>query len=328
MAFWIKAGCFLTGYNYTVLKNCSEVAKKNLKKYTAAMIIMCLLWGLIGFAFADRYMHSSIWTSIASALLFILVVIQIERQIIMQTAKNNAMQIFRGVIAIMMALIGSLIIDQIIFKDDIELQKEQFINDKVEKIYPARAAISQKQLDDLKAQLAAKDAERTKLSNDIHNNPTITITTVTTSPVAVKTVIDSATGNSRIIHNDKTSLQKTQVPNPNIALLAPLDSQINSLQRLQLAQGDTLANLRSSIQKKLEEKTGFLDELGIMANLLSNNIPAMIVYIVWFLLLLGLECLILMNKRHEQPTDYDAMIKHQMDTHLKKLSLLSGKAGG
>lgn len=327
MAFWIKAGCFLTGYNYTVLKNCSEVAKKNLKKYTAAMIIMCLLWGLIDFAFADRYMHSSIWTSISSALLFILVVIQIERQIIMQTVKNNAMQIFRGVIAIMMALIGSLIIDQIIFKDDIELQKEQFINDKVEKIYPARAAISQKQLDDLKSQLAAKDSERTRLSEDIHKNPTITITTMTSSPMAVKTIVDS-TGSSRTIHDVKTSLQKTQVPNPNMALLAPLDSQINSLQRLQLAQGDTLANLRNSIQKKLEEKTGFLDELGIMANLLSNNIPAMIVYIVWFLLLLGLECLILMNKRHEQPTDYDAMINHQMDTHLKKLSLLSGKAGG
>ncbi|RYF90941.1 MAG: DUF4407 domain-containing protein, partial [Chitinophagaceae bacterium] len=327
-AFWIKAGCFITGYNYSVLKNCSEVAKKTLKKYTAAMIIMCLLWGLIGFSFADRYMHSSIWTSIASALLFILVVIQIERQIIMQTVRNNAMQIFRGVIAIMMALIGSLIIDQIIFKDDIELQKEQFINDKVEKIYPARAAISQKQLDDLKAQLAAKNVERTKVLDDIHDNPFVTVKNTSNNPVPLRTVKDSLTGESRIIYGRIPGDETRQVPNPNSDLLPALDSTINSLQRLQLAQGDTLAHLRTSIQKKLEEKTGFLDELGIMAGLLSNNIPAMIVYIVWFLLLLGLECLILMNKRHEQPTDYDAMIKHQMDTHLKKLSLLSGNAGG
>ena len=34
--------------------------------------------------------------------------------------------------------------------------------------------------------------------------------------------------------------------------------------------------------------------------------------------------LILMNKRHEKPTDYDAMIVHQMDMHVKKLSILSG----
>lgn len=328
MGVWLKAGCFITGYNYTVLKNCSEVAKKTVKKYTAAMIIMCLLWGLIGYAFADRYLHSSLRASIASALLFILVVIQIERQIIMQTTKNNAIQIFRGVIAVMMALIGSLIIDQIIFKDDIELQKEQFINDKVEKIYPARAAITEKQLNDLKLQLAVKDSERTTLVDDIHKHPVVTIASTTTAPVAVKTIVDSSTGTSRTIYDYKSGKQTTQVPNPNIALLPALDSQINALQRLQLGQGDTLANLRNSIQKKLEEKTGFLDELGIMANLLSSNIPATVVYIVWFLLLLGLECLILMSKRHEKPTDYDAMISHQMDTHLKKLTLLSGNTDG
>lgn len=327
MGVWLKAGCFVTGYSYVVLKNCSEVAKKTVKKYTAAMIIMCLLWGLIGFAFADRYLHSSPGTSIASALLFILVVIQIERQIIMQTVRNKAMQNFRGLIAVMMALIGSLIIDQIIFKDDIELQKEQFINDKVEKIYPARAAISERQLNDLKLQLAAKDSERTRLITDIHKNPLVNIKSTSITPVAVKTTTDSS-GTSRTVYDPKSSTQVTQIANPNTALLPALDSQINSLRRLQLAQGDTLATLRKSIQRKLEEKTGFLDELGIMFKLLSNNIPAIVVYTVWFLLLLGLECLILMNKRHERPTDYDAMITHQMDTHLKKLALLSGNTDG
>jgi hypothetical protein len=328
MGVWLKAGCFVTGYNYGVLKNCSEVAKKTVKKYTAAMIIMCLLWGLIGYAFADRYLHSSPVASAASALLFILVVIQIERQIIMQIVKNNAMQIFRGVIAIMMALIGSLIIDQIIFKDDIELQKEQFINEKVEKIYPARAAITERQLNDLKSQLAAKDSERTRVLADIKSHPVVTIESRTSTPVPGRTTIDSLTGTSHTDYIYKSGKHTTQVSNPNIALLPALDSQINTLQRLQLAQGDSLANLRNSIQKRLEEKTGFLDELGIMANLLSNNIPATAVYIVWFLLLLGLECLILMNKRHERPTDYDAMINHQMETHLKKISLLSGNASG
>lgn len=324
---WIKAGCFLTGYNYAILKNCSEVAKKAVKKYTAAMIIMCLLWGLIGYSFSSRYLYSNLATSLGAALLFILVIIQIERQIIMQTTKNNTLQGFRAVIAIMMALIGSLIIDQIIFKDDIELEKEQFINKKVEEIYPDRAKIRQKQIDDLKTQLLSKDSQRIALVKDIQNQPIITITSVSNQVVGSRTTVDSATGRQNTINTIRPLVSTSQVANPNSSLLAPLDSQINSLQRLNLAQTDSLANLRTSIQKKLEEKTGFLDELNIMISLLSKSIPALFVYIIWFILLLGLECFILMNKRHERPTDYEVMINHQMEMHVKKLNILSGVSG-
>lgn len=321
---WIKTGCFLTGYNYQILKNCSEVAKKTVKKYTAAMIIMCLLWGLIGYSFASRYLHSSTASSLAASLLFILVIIQIERQVIMQTTKNNALQGFRAVIAIMMALIGSLIIDQIIFKDDIELEKEQFINQKVQDIYPQRAKIRQMQIDDLKVQLLAKDSQRAILTKDLQENPLVTTTSVSNIIVGSTTTFDTSTSKQRTIHIVKPLVSTNQVENPSRALLAPLDSQITSLQRLHLSQTDSLVHLRTSIQKKLEDKTGFLDELNIMVSLLTKSVPAMVVYIIWFVLLLGLECFILMNKRHERPTDYDAMINHQMEMHVKKLNILSG----
>lgn len=325
---WIKLGCFLTGYNYYILKNCSEVSKKSVKKYTAAMIIMCLLWGIIGFSFASRYLHAGLFISIACSLVFVIVIIQIERQIIMQTHKNNYLQVFRGIIAVMMAIIGSIIIDQIIFKDDIELEKEQFINNKVEIIYPSRASIRQKQIDQLKVQRLQKDSQRIALNTDIQNNPVINTNTTQSTPVPVtSSETDTATGKTitRTIYVNKTTIGKSQIPNPNIALIAPLDSQINSLQRMILSQGDSLANLRMSIERTLKEKTGFLDELNIMFSLLGKSFPALLVYLIWFFLLLGLEFFILMNKRHEKATDYDAMIGHQMDMHIKKLNLLSGR---
>lgn len=324
---WIKVGCFLTGYNYAILKNCSEVSKKTVKRYTAAMIIMCLLWGLIGYSFANRYLHATVEASLACSVIFVIVIIQIERQIIMQTHKNNYLQVFRGIIAMMMALIGSIIIDQIIFKDDIELEKEQFINNKVEKIYPSRANIRQKQIDQLKAQLLEKDSQRTALNIDIQAKPIINTTTTQINPVPeTYSETDPSTGNviTRTRYVNKLTTVRSQIPNPNIALIAPLDSQINSLQRMILSQGDSLSNLRASIEKLLKEKTGFLDELNIMFSLLGRSTPALVVYIIWFLLLLGLEFFILMNKRHEKPTDYDAMITHQMEIHVKKLNILSG----
>lgn len=325
---WLKIGCFLTGYNYYILKNCSEVSKKSVKKYTAAMIIMCLLWGIIGYSFASRYLHARPFISIACSLVFIIVIIQIERQIIMQTHKNNYLQVFRGIIAVMMAIIGSIIIDQIIFKDDIELEKEQFINKKVEKIYPDRAEIRQKQIDDLKKQWLDKDSQRTALNKSIQTTPFIKVTNVQGNLVPeVHYVTDPVSGSSipKTTYVNKSTVSTTQTVNPNIALIAPLDSQMTSLQRMIISQGDSLSNLRVSIERTLKEKTGFLDELNIMFSLLGKSFPALVVYLIWFFLLLGLEFFILMNKRHEKKTDYDAMIAHQMDMHVKKLSLLSGE---
>lgn len=40
MKWWIKFGCFLTGWNSSILSQCSEASFKHLKKYTAALLIL------------------------------------------------------------------------------------------------------------------------------------------------------------------------------------------------------------------------------------------------------------------------------------------------
>lgn len=328
MGVWLKAGCFVTGYNYGILKNCSEVAKKTVKKYTAAMIIMCLLWALIGYSFADRYLHASWPGSTIAALLFILVVIQVERQIILQNGKNKPMRNFRTLIAIMMAILGSLIIDQIIFKDDIELEKVEQINRKTDEVYVERSKIIATQLDDLKSQKASKDSQKSVLETEVKRHPFVKDTTIEYTQVPVGEIFDPSTNKKRTLYKSLPNMAIKLVPNPGGQMITSLDTQINALQRYVLGYNDTLFSLRKSIQKELQEKTGFLQELNIMIGLLFHNVSALLVYLVWFVLLISLECLILMNKSYEKETDYDAMVTHQMDTHLKKLALLSGRAEG
>ena len=55
--WWIRFGCFLTGYNYSIVRNSSEVAAKTVKRYTSAMLIVCILWAFIGYCFTRRYLH-------------------------------------------------------------------------------------------------------------------------------------------------------------------------------------------------------------------------------------------------------------------------------
>jgi len=131
--WWIRFGCFLTGYNYGIVRNSSEVSAKAVKRYTSALMIVCILWSFIGYSFINRYVHGGTWGSLIGASLFVIIIIQIERQIILSINPTKWLYIFRGVIAIMMAIIGAIIIDQIIFKEDIDLEKITFIEARVKK---------------------------------------------------------------------------------------------------------------------------------------------------------------------------------------------------
>lgn len=55
MNWWIKLGCKLTGWNSSVLSQCSEASKSQLNKYTSALLILMIVWSITGFCFAQRY---------------------------------------------------------------------------------------------------------------------------------------------------------------------------------------------------------------------------------------------------------------------------------
>ena len=61
MNWWIKFGCMLTGWSSGVLSQCSEASKCQLSKYTSALLILILIWGVTGFCFAQRYIGLPTW---------------------------------------------------------------------------------------------------------------------------------------------------------------------------------------------------------------------------------------------------------------------------
>src|SRR5687768_5264852 len=149
--WWVKFGCFLTGYNYTIVRNSSEVTAKAVKRYTSAMIIVCIIWSFIGYVFTDRYLHGGRNGSIIGALVMIVIIVQIERQIILSINPSKLLYISRALIATMMAIIGAIIIDQIIFKEDIELEKITSIEERVKKALPPKT-------EELRAQILTLDS--------------------------------------------------------------------------------------------------------------------------------------------------------------------------
>jgi len=324
--WWIKFGCFLTGYNYSIVNASSEVAAKAVKRYTSAMVIVCIIWAFIGFVFTDRYLHGGLPGSITGAIILMIIIVQIERQIILSINPSKWLYISRGVIASMMAIIGAIIIDQIIFKEDIELEKITFIEERVKKALPPKTEELRNLISKLDTAISMKESERITLINDVEKNPTSkVISTQATTITEKKVTEDSITGKPTTIERTRPSTIATtsNVPNPKIALIAPLEQTIADL-RVQKGQKETeLINVRPALEKQINSKVGFLDELEVMYSLITRSNVAMIVWFIWFFFLFGLEMLVLISKINEKENDYEKTVKHHMAMQMRKLEVFS-----
>lgn len=322
---WLKFGCFLTGYEYELLKGCSEIAHRAVKRYTAALLIICILWGFIGYSFVSKYLAAEWYYSCLGAALFVIIILQVERQIILSDTRGKAKYWVRGFIAIIMAVIGSIIIDQIIFREDIKHRELFELNAQVDSLLPAKERELKVQLAETDSAISKKEAEYKSLTNDIDKNPTIQVVTRQNTPVLVSTTtVDSTKKSTTETHVRQPVTYTTQtIQNPKMAMLAPIDQQIKELRTIKLTQENRIIKLRDEVEQEAKADSGFLYELKTMYLILRDSGPALFVWILWFLLLLGIEVFIMVNKITHIETDYDATIQHHMELQKRKLKLLS-----
>ncbi|WP_343700147.1 DUF4407 domain-containing protein [Chitinophaga sp.] len=321
---WIRFGCFLTGYNYNILRNCSEAAFKSVKKYTAAMLIVCILWFFIGFTFAHRYLALGLPGCILAGVLSTVVIVQVEKQIVLSINPGRLLLIFRGCLAFMMSILGAVIIDQILFEKDIEIEKISYISEKVDKILPSKTEELRKQIAVLDTTISKKEEEKESYVDDISKRPTTTATTTTTAtrrePVRSVTPSGKDTTIWRTVSD--VTVGTTLIPNPKIALIPSLDSTIRALRQQKSQKENELLHMKPSLEKEMKASTGFLDELTIMARMLSASYVALAFWLLWILFFLFIEMLVLFSKMGDKSNDYEKTVMHHMNLQMRRLDAL------
>ena len=274
---WIQFGCFLTGYKYEILRGCSEISHRAVKRYTAALLIICILWAFIGYSFVQNYLKATWYFSLLGAALFVLIILQVERQIILSDSNGRFKYWVRGLIAIIMAVIGSIIIDQIIFRQDIEHKALFELNAQVDSLLPAKQAELKRQVAGIDSSINRKEAERKALIDELTKNPTIKIMSKQTQIIPTSTTTTDSnkntTTNTSVVQ--KTASVINSVPNPKAAMLAPIDQQIKDLQTVKMTQEDRIIKLREEVEKEAKANKGFLYELKLMCHILldSGQVP-------------------------------------------------------
>lgn len=313
--WWTRIGCFLTGWNINILETCTEASRKQLKKYTSAILILVIIWGFIGYAFADRYVRAPWWGCMIVASIFVVIIIQIERQIILTVGKNRKLAIFRILIAIIMAILGSAITDQIIFKEDIEKKMIQIVDRQVTEQLPNRLNVIDKKLQSLQIEIDSLDKKTLQLYDEINKRPTINI--VSTSSTRVPMRQEDGT----IKYMPQNTIDTSPIVNPKSKQASINNQHLDVLRLQQENYTKAKMSVETSLRKELKSKQGFLEELNAIVEILGEKPVALIFYLILFCFLMFLELFVVMSKTSEE-CDYDLVVKHQLDQKKRTLNEL------
>lgn len=306
-------GCFLIGWNKNILKECGEASYRQFRKLLSAICIMMVLWGTIGYCFADRYINiESCLLKICVALAFMFIVLCVERVIILTVGKARMMSFMRVLLALCMAILGSCIFDQIIFRNDIQQAIQEHREDIIKVTITKRLSIYDSDIQRITHEMDSLSKATIVLGEELQKRPTIQGTNVNTQEQVVG--VDE---NGRPEKVKVQSVNTVTMANPLAEQLKANNDQIqiysNQLEQLRQDKKDIAQKTTEEVSQRAP---GFIEELEATLKVVSQSWISLAFYIILFCFLTFLELFVLTIKMGENKCDYELIVEHQLS--LKK----------
>lgn len=306
-------GCFLIGWDKNILKECGEASFRQYRKLLSAICIMMILWGTIGYCFADRYINvESCTLKIGVSLAFMFIVLCVERVIILTVGKARLMSFMRVLLALCMAVLGSCIFDQIIFRNDIQQEIQEHRENVIGETIAKRLSIYDSDIQRITQDMDSLSKATLVLNEELQKRPVIKGTNVSTQEQFVG-----------VDENGKPKKVRTQTVN-TVTLANPLAEQLKAnndqiqiystqLEQLRLDKKEVAETVRTEVSQRAP---GFIEELEATLSVVSKSTVSLVFYIVLFCFLTFLELFVLTIKMGENKCDYELIVENQLN--LKK----------
>lgn len=302
-------GCFLIGWDKEILNECGEASFRQYRKLLSAICIMMVLWGTIGYCFADRYINvESDALKVCVSIAFMLIVLCVERVIILTIGKARLMSVMRILLALCMAILGSCIFDQIIFRNDIQQAIQEHREDVIGATITKRLAIYDSDIQRITNDMDSLSKATIALNEELQKRPVIKGTNVSTQEQVVS-----------IDENGKPQKVKTQTIN-TVTLANPLAEQLkanNDQIQIYSVQLEQLRQDKKEVAEKVREEmnqraAGFIEELEATLKVVSQSKVSLVFYIILFCFLTFLELFVLTIKMGENKCDYELIVENQL----------------
>ena len=313
MKNFTNIGCFLIGWNKDILKDCGEASYRQYRKLLSAISIMMIMWGTIGYCFADRYINiESFALKVCISVAFMFIILCIERVIILNVGKARMMATMRFSMAICMAILGSCIFDQIIFRNDIQQTIQENREDIIKKTVLKRMSILENDERRISHEIDSLNNATIALGEELMKRPSIQSVNVSTAEQVAG--VDE-NGNPKKVKVRNTEV--VNIPNPLTEQLKSNNSQIEIYQNQLEQLRQDKKNIAEKVTKEISVRPlGFIEELEATLSVVSNSWISLTFYIVLFLFLTFMELFVLTIKMGENKCDYELVVESQLN--LKK----------
>lgn len=318
MKWWLRFGCSLTGWNAKMLAQCSEASKSQLSKYTSALLILMIVWSITGFLFAQRYVGLPVWGCLLVSLIFVTIVVMIERQIILAINPTKKLAVFRLFIAVIMAIVGSMIFDQTMFGKDIDKQLADNIEIQTASLTQKRVGVIDAKLNALQNEKSVLDNENAQMQEDVNNHPWVIQKSVTNSQ---QTVVVG--GKMKTVNNP--SVTTNQVANPKIETIKENNEKIKLLNDQEKEWSQKKLTVEEDTRAECKANVGFLEELETLFSIVMTRKVAGVFYLIFFALLMSLELFVVVSKMGDQECDYEMAIKGAQRVKVAQFAAAFGK---
>lgn len=302
-------GLFLIGWDKNIMKECGEASYRQYRKLLSAICIMMVLWGTIGYCFADRYLNiESCFLKACVSLAFMFIILCVERVIILNVGKAYAMGGMRFLMAVCMAILGSCIFDQIIFRNDIQQAIQEQREEIISKTITKRLSIYDSDIQRISQEMDSLSEATIALNEELQKRPVIKGTNVSTQEQVIG-----------IDENGKPKKVKTQTVN-TVTMANPLVEQLKAnndqiqiysgqLEQLRLDKKEVAETVRTEISRRAP---GFIEELEATLQVVSQSKVSLAFYIILFCFLTFLELFVLTIKMGENKCDYELIVENQL----------------
>lgn len=302
-------GCALMGWDKNILKECGEASHRQFRKLISAICIMMVLWGSIGYCFADRYVNiESCVLKLCVSLVFMFIVLCVERVIILTVGKARLMTTMRVMLALCMAFLGACIFDQIIFQNDIQQTIHDQREDVIQETTAKRLIVFNSDIQRITHDMDSLSKSTIALGEELAKHPTIKSVNVSTIEQAIG--VDE-NGNPKKVRNRSTEI--VNIPNPLTGQLNANNEQIqlyqNQLEQLRQDKKEIAGKVTDEIHSR---PVGFIEELEATLKVVSNSWISLLFYIVLFCFLTFLELFVLTIKMGDCKCDYDLVVENQL----------------
>ena len=303
-------GCLLIGWDKNILSECGEASHRQFRKLISALSIMLILWGTIGYCFADRYinLHSCL-LKICVSLVFMFIVLSVERVIILTVGKARLMTAMRVMLALCMAFLGACIFDQIIFRNDIHQAIQEHREDVIKETVTKRLSIYESDIQRITHEMDSLSKSTVHIGEELQKKPTIKGTNVSTQEQVVG-----------VDENGKPKKVRTQSVS-TVVMANPLAEQLKANNEQIQIYANQLEQLRQDKKNILETTTaevhhrapGFIEELEATLQVVSQSPISLAFYIILFCFLTFLELFVLTIKMGDSKCDYDLIVENQLN---------------